>query len=112
MTVLPFDKFLFESGSDNLPAEVRLAKLGLGPGLNVLEWWTDKESESSSILTVFFIGHYAWPESSDDDFVAEVNFDIQSSLGFVEKRMMSFAKQSDLDWIHDMERDTWKRVNR
>jgi hypothetical protein len=44
--------------------------------------------------------------------MAEANFNIKSSLGFVEKRMMWFAKQGDLDWVHDMERDTWKKVNR
>ena len=111
MKLNTFNQFISES-SGSLPPEVKLAKLGLGNGVNVLEWWTDKDSESTTILKVYFIERYNWPESSEDDIMAEVNFDIKSSLGLVEKRMMYFAKQGDLDWIHDMERDTWKKVNR
>ena len=111
MKALNFEQFVFEN-TESLPPEAKLAKMGLSPGINVLEWWTDKDSESTAILTVYFIERYSWPESSEDDLFAETNFAIQSSLGFVEKRMMSFAKQGDLDWVHDMERDTWKKVNR
>jgi hypothetical protein len=109
MKALNFEQFVFEN-LEALPPEAKLAKMGLSPGINVLEWWTDKDSESTSILKVYFNERYNWPDSSEDDLMAEVNFDIQSSLGFVEKRMMRFAKQGDLDWVHDMERDTWKKV--
>jgi hypothetical protein len=111
MKALNFERFVFEN-NESLPPEAKLAKIGLSPGINVLEWWTDKDSASTSMLKVYFNERYNWPDSSEDDLMVEVHFDIQSSLCFVEKRMMRFAKQGDLDWVHDMERDTWKKVNR
>ena len=107
-----FSEFVLEGDSSGLPNEVKLAKMGLSPGIKVFEWWTEVKAEDSALLTVFFIERYAWPESSEDDVMVETRFDVRSSRGFIEKRMMRFAEDHDMDWVHDMELDTWKRVNR
>ena len=109
MKLNKFNQFVLESQS-SLPPTVNLAKLGLSPGIPVLEWWTESEDDASALLTVYWREFHNWPEGSDDDMLVETRFDINSSLGFIEKRLMRFAKSSDLDWIHDMERDTWKKV--
>jgi hypothetical protein len=109
MKALDFKNFLLES-ADDLPQVIKLAKLGLADGLHVLEWWTEVEADASALLTVYWRESYNWPEGSDDDMLVETRFTINSSLGFIEKRLMRFAKSSGLDWVHDMERDTWKKV--
>jgi hypothetical protein len=109
MKLSKFNQFVFESSND-LPPAVKLAKLGLADGLRVLEWWTEVEADASALLTVYWRESYNWPEGSDDDMLVETQFTINSSLGFIEKRLMRFAKSSGLDWVHDMDRDTWKKV--
>ena len=109
MKALNFQRFVLEN-SESMPPEVKLAKLGLSPGIKVLEWWTEVKAEDSALLNVFFIESYAWPESSEDDVLVETRFDVRSSRDFIEKRTMRFAVDPDLGWVHDMEQDTWKKV--
>ena len=111
MKLSKFSQFITES-SGNLPPEVKLAKLGLSPGIRVFEWWTELKAEDPAFLTIFFIERYAWPESSEDDVIVETHFSMERSRDYIEERLMRFAQDHDMDWIHDMERDTWKRVNR
>ena len=108
MKALDFENFLLE-GTNDIPPTVKLAKLGLSSGIRVFEWWTEVEADAS-LLTVHWRESYNWPDWSDDDMLVETRFRLTRSVGFIEKRLMSFAKSSGLDWIHDMERDTWKKV--
>jgi hypothetical protein len=109
MKALDFENFLLES-ADDIPQIIKLAKLGLADGLCVLEWWTEVETDASELVTVQWKEAYNWPNESEDDLLVETRFNINASLSFIEKRLMSFAKRSGLDWVHDTERDTWKKV--
>jgi hypothetical protein len=111
MKALNFERFVFEQSVD-LPPEVKLAKMGLSPGIRVFEWWTEAKAEDPAFLTIFFIERYAWPESSEDDVIVETHFSMERSRDYIEERLMRFAQDHDMDWIHDMELDTWKKVNR
>lgn len=109
MKLSRFNQFIAESAG-SLPAEVRLAKLGLGPGLRVLEWSSKVKGEEPALLAVVMLEYNAWPEKTEDDEIIIRHFDVRASRGFVEKRVMQDARRWGFDWVHDQELGEWKKV--
>lgn len=110
MKTLDFKNFLLES-ADDLPPTVKLAKLGLSPGISVIEWSADVDPNSPDSIKIVWSERYAWPEKSADDDRVQQHADVRVSRGGIERKMSRWAKQNGFDWVHDMERDTWKKVD-
>lgn len=111
MKLNKFNQFVSESQS-SLPPEVKLAKLGLSDEIKVIEWKAKVRGEESALLTVHMHERYFWPNQSDLDEWTFKYFDVQAPHGFVEKKITDYAKAYGFDWIHDLDLDTWKKVQR
>ncbi len=111
MKLNKFNQFITESAG-SAPAEVRLATLGLGPGLRVLEWSAKVRGEDRALLQVVMLEFDAWPEKTEDDQTIIRHFDANAPREFIEKKVMADALDWGFEWVHDLERDTWKKVNR
>ena len=113
MKLSKFSQFITES-SGNLPPEVKLAKLGLSKldGIKVIEWKAEVRGEEAALLTVHIHERYFWPnESALDDWTFKY-FDVRASHGFVEKKVTEYARAYGFDWVHDLDLDVWKKVQR